>query len=130
MRRTGFILLMLACFLLPATGGATTLFPAQLDHGDLSPPECLTNSLRGLEVFDHSVANRRFGRMIFVWLNEGHDHDHVTGGDGRIPHFGGDHIDLRRCFDRRSFTPGVPEPMAAVAFGIGAIMVAAALRRR
>jgi hypothetical protein len=72
----------------------------------------------------------RFGRRIFVWLNERHDRDHDTGGDGHIPHFGGAHIDLRRCFDRRSFGSTVPEPMAAVVFGIGAVMVGAAVRRR
>ena len=128
MRRIGFIVLMLVSFLLPAIGSAHTLLPSELDHGDLLPPECLTNTLQGFEVFDSIVGDHTFGRRIFIWLDEGDGPP--TGGNWQIPGFHSVAIDLRRCIDRRSFTSGVPEPLAAFAFGIGAVMVAAAIRRR
>lgn len=125
MRRIGFIVLVLVLFLLPATGGAATLLPGELDRSDLLPPECLTNILQGFEVFDLVVADRRFGRRIFIWHEEG-SHQ-ITGGDWQIPDFGG-RVEWR--WDRFRYCSAVPEPNAAVAFGLGALMVAAAIRRR
>ena len=130
MRRIGFIVLMLVFFFLPATGGAATLLPGELDRSDLLPPECLTIDLQGLEVFERIVADHRFGRRIFIWHEEG-SHQ-ITGGDWRIREFGGS-VEWRWDrfrFDRSRFSSAVPEPNAAVAFGLGALMVAAAIRRR
>ena len=125
MRRIGFIVLMLVSFLLPATGGAATLLPAELDRGDLLPAESLANTFQGFEVLDILVGNHRFGRRIFMWHEEG-SHQ-ITEGDGQIPHFGS-RVEWR--WDRFRCSSAVPEPIAAVAFGIGALMVAAATRRR
>jgi len=128
MRRIGFIVLMLGFFFLPATGGAATLLPGELDRSDLLPPECLSIDLQGLEVFERIVADHRFGRRIFLWLEEG-SHP-ITGGDWQIPDSGGVGFEITHRFDRFRFCSAVPEPNAAVAFGLGALMVAAAIRRR
>ena len=125
MRRIGFIVLMLVSFLLPATGGAATLLPAELDRGDLLPAESLSNTFQGFEVFDVRAGNHTFGRRIFLW-HEDHSHQ-IPEGDWQIPDFGS-RIEWR--WDRFRCGSAVPEPTAAVAFGIGALMVAAAIRRR
>ena len=128
MRRIGFVVLMLVSFFLAATAGASTLRPVELDRGDLVPSEYLVEILRGLEVFDLAVVDRDFGRRVFIWLDE--RGGPITERDWRISDFDPTEIENTHHFRRRLFTSAVPEPTAAAVFGIGAVMVAAAIRRR
>ena len=132
MRRIGFLVLLMVSLFLPATGGAATLLPDQLDRGDLVPSELLTDCLQGYEVFDFVVARDyfggSFGRRLFVWYDEGNPP--VLNTDWQIPDFDHNYFENIQYFHRREYCSAVPEPRAALAFGLGAVLIAGALRRR